>query len=250
MRYRTIWLSDIHLGTRGCQTEQLLDFLKSNESEYLFLVGDIIDFWSLKRVPYWPRSHNTIVQKILRKARNGTSVIFIPGNHDEILRNYLNHSFGDIRLFEEYTHVLANGMKVHCLHGDIFDIITKYHKWVAVLGDVAYDFLLWLNRNFNWFRKKLGMGYWSISAAIKLAVKQAVSYISDFENSVIEYAEINNVEAILCGHIHHAEIRQSGKVLYINTGDWVESCTAIVEHFDGRLELIRWTDEAKDIDNN
>lgn len=239
-KYRTIWLSDIHLGSNGCQAEMLLDFLKEHESDTLILVGDIIDFWSLKRKPFWPESHNTVVQKVLKKARHDTRVIYIPGNHDEYLREYLDHTFGNIEMHREYIHTLADGRRILCVHGDDFDVITRYHRWVAKLGDVGYDFLMWANRQFNSLRARLGMGFWSLSAFIKHKVKQAVSFIGDYEESVVKAAEERGVDGILCGHIHHAEIKQMGDVLYLNTGDWVESCTAIVEHFDGTLELIRW----------
>lgn len=248
--YRTIWLSDIHLGSKGCQAESLLDFLKHTESEYLILVGDIIDFWSLRRFPYWPVAHNTVVQKVLKKARSGTKVIFIPGNHDEALRDYLDYTFGDIVMKEQYVHELADGKKVLCVHGDIFDVVTRYHKWLAIVGDVGYSFLLWLNRHFNDLRKRFGMGFWSLSSYIKYRVKQAVNFIGDFEESVVEYARENNTEMILCGHIHHAEIKKYGDITYLNTGDWVESCTAIVEHQNGTLELIRWNNGKKDTDSD
>lgn len=241
-KYRTIWISDIHLGTKGCQAERLLDFLKNTDSEYLILVGDIIDFWALKRYPYWPTTHNTIVQKVLKKARHGTKVIFIPGNHDESLRDYVNHSFGDIELHYEYVHTLKDGRKFLCLHGDLFDAVTKYHKWLAVLGDISYTFLLWLNRHYNTLRSKMGMGFWSLSAFIKLKVKQAVNFISDFEESVVKYANTQEVDGVVCGHIHHAEMRMIGNIVYVNDGDWVESCTAAVETLDGKLELVRWTE--------
>lgn len=243
--YRTIWLSDIHLGSKGCQSDVLLRFLHETDSDHLILVGDIVDFWSLTRVTYWPEEHNTVVQKILKKARHGTKVIYIPGNHDEKLRDFVDNSFGGIEVKMEYIHTLADNRTVLCIHGDIFDIVTKYHKWLAILGDVGYNFLLWLNTHFNSLRKSLGMGFWSLSAYIKRKVKQAVNFIGDFEDSVVQYARDNGANAILCGHIHHAEMKQYGDVLYLNTGDWVESCTAIVEHEDGTLELIRWTDEER-----
>jgi UDP-2,3-diacylglucosamine pyrophosphatase LpxH len=237
-KYRTIWLSDIHLGSKGCQADKLLTFLKHTESEYLFLVGDIIDFWSLKRTPYWPSTHNTVVQKILKKSRHDTKVIFIPGNHDEPLRDYIGLSFGNITLYEDYTHTLANGKTVFCLHGDIYDVITRYHKWLAVLGDVGYTFLLWLNHKQNIIRSLLGMDYWSLSAFIKHRIKEAVSFISDYENNVVKEASHLGVDAVLCGHIHHPEIRMIDNVLYINTGDYVESCSAIAETHDGELVLL------------
>lgn len=249
-RYRTIWISDIHLGSKGCQAEHLLNFLRHSESEYLILVGDIVDFWSLKRYPYWPTLHNTVIQKILRKARHGTRVIYIPGNHDESLREYLDHSFGDILLKDEYTHTLVDGRRVHCLHGDVFDGITKYHRWIAIAGSVGYDFLLCLNRYFNTLRRLFGKGFWSLSAYVKYKVKEAVKFIGDYEQAVVQHAQNNNVEIILCGHIHHAEIKQYDEILYLNTGDWVESCTAIVEHQDGTIDLIRWVDHEKTFNSN
>ena len=248
-KYRTIWISDIHLGTKGCQANLLLDFLKETESEYLILVGDIIDFWALKRNAFWPSDHNVVVQKILKKSRHGTKVIFIPGNHDETLRNYVGHNFGNIELHEEYIHKLADGKKVLCVHGDLFDAVTTYHKWLAIAGDISYNFLLWLNRHFNCLRNRLGLGYWSLSAFIKLKVKQAVNFICDYEENVVKYAKIKNVDAVLCGHIHHAEIKTIDNILYLNDGDWVESCTAIVENYNGKVELLRWTAK-KNIINN
>jgi UDP-2,3-diacylglucosamine pyrophosphatase LpxH len=238
MKYRTIWISDTHLGSVGCQAEKLLKFLKEHESDTLILVGDIIDFWALRRKPYWPESHNTVVQKILKKARHGTRVIYIPGNHDEPLRNYLELTFGSIELHREYTHTLADSRQILCVHGDDFDVITRYHRWVAKLGDVGYDVLLWSNRQFNKARFRLGLGYWSLSAFIKHKVKQAVSFIGEYEESVVKEALTRGVDGVLCGHIHHAEIRHISDILYLNTGDWVESCTAIVEHYDGKLEII------------
>ncbi len=241
--YRTIWLSDIHLGSRGCNTEQLLDFLKHNESDNLILVGDIIDFWALKRHIFWSPSMNTIIQKVLKKARRGTEVIYICGNHDENLRDYVGLSFGEVTIHDDYIHTLANGKKIYCVHGDIFDVVTRYHKWLAVIGDIGYESLLWLNRIQNKLRAVLGFGHWSLSAFIKYRVKEAVSFISDYEENVIKEAKHLNVDGVLCGHIHHAEIREDGEIVYLNTGDWVESCTAIVEHHDGKLELIRWLDK-------
>lgn len=241
-KYRTIWLSDVHLGSKGCQATKLLEFLRDTESDYLILVGDIIDFWALKRSPIWPTDHNTVVQKTLGKARRGTKVIFIPGNHDETLRQYVGLSFGDITLYEHYTHILADGRKIFCVHGDIFDVVTRYHKWVAILGDMGYNFLLWLNRIHNNIRAIFNLGYWSLSSYVKHKVKTAVNFISDYEENVVREAIDMDVDGVLCGHIHHAEIKQIGDILYINTGDWIESCTAVVEHYDGQLELIRWVE--------
>jgi UDP-2,3-diacylglucosamine pyrophosphatase LpxH len=241
--YRTIWLSDIHLGSRGCNADQLLDFLKHNESDSLILVGDIIDFWALKRHVFWPSSMNTIIQKVLKKSRHGTNVVYIAGNHDEPLRDYIGLTFGDILIQDNYIHELADGRKIYCVHGDIFDVVTRYHKWIAVLGDIGYESLLWFNRIQNKARAYLGFGQWSLSQFIKYKVKEAVSFISDYEENVVKEAGHLNVDGILCGHIHSAEIRDINGMLYLNTGDWVESCTAIVEHFDGTLELIKWLEK-------
>lgn len=238
VHHRTIWISDIHLGTKDCQADMLLDFLKNTDSDYLILVGDIIDFWALKRSSYWPASHNTVVQKILKKARHGTKVIFICGNHDESLRDYVGLTFGGIELHDFYTHTLANGKSIYCVHGDIYDIITRYHKWLAVLGDVGYSFLLWLNRIQNRLRTYCGLGHWSLSAYIKSRVKDAVSFISDYEANVVREARQLGVDGVLCGHIHHAEIVDMDGILYLNTGDVVESCTAIVEEVGGDLVLL------------
>lgn len=241
-RFRTIWISDIHLGTRGCQAEQLLAFLKYAESEYLILVGDIIDFWALKRQSYWPTTHNTVMQKVLRKARNGTTVVFIPGNHDEPLREYTGLLFGGVEIHETYTHTLANGKQLLCVHGDVFDIVTRYHKWVAVLGDMAYDFLLWLNRYQNKVRSFMGKGHWSLAAYAKHKVKEAVSFISDYEESVTAEAIRRDVDGVLCGHIHSVALHKRYGIIYANTGDWVESCSGIIEHHDGTLESFKWVD--------
>lgn len=241
MKVRSIFLSDIHLGTRGCQAESLLDFLKVHESENLFLVGDIIDFWAMSRSVQWSRLHNTVVQKILRRARHGEKVIFIPGNHDENLREYDGTTFGDILVANEWTHVTADGKKFLLIHGDEFDQVTRHHRWVAVLGDVAYDFLVRANAWLSWIRRRLRrQGYWSLAGYAKRKVKSAVNFIYDFEDSVIHAARERGMDGVICGHIHSAIIRDAEGLLYINCGDWVDSCTAIVEHLDGRLELIEW----------
>jgi UDP-2,3-diacylglucosamine pyrophosphatase LpxH len=241
-RYRTIWLSDIHLGTRGCKAEFLLDFLRCNESETLYLVGDIIDGWRLRRSWYWAQSHNDVIQKVLRKARKGTHVVYIPGNHDEWLRDYTGLTFGGIALQDEVIHVTANGKRLLILHGDAFDGVVKYARWLALLGDWAYTFTLWVNNHFNHVRRKLGYPYWSLSAYLKGKVKNAVEYVGNFAEAVAEEAARRGVDGVVCGHIHKAEIRKFGDVLYCNDGDWVESCTALVEHMDGRLEVINWVE--------
>ena len=240
-RFRSIFLSDIHLGTRGCQAERLLDFLRSHESEYLFLIGDIVDFWAMARGIHWTRAQNTVVQKILRRARHGETVIFVPGNHDEALREHVGTSFGDIRLEAEYVHVAADGRRYLLIHGDEFDQVTRYHRWVAVLGDVGYNLLVRVNAWLSWLRRRLGVpGYWSLAGYAKRKVKSAVGFIFDFEDSVIRAVRDRGMDGVICGHIHSAAIRQRDGVTYINCGDWVDSCTAIVEHADGRMEIVHW----------
>ncbi len=240
--YRTIWISDIHLGSTQCQADVLLDFLKHNESEKLYLVGDIIDFWSLSKKMYWPREHNTIIQKILRKARNGTQVIYIPGNHDENVRDYDNYIFGDIVVKVSDVHTTLGGKRFLVIHGDTFDTIAKYHRWIAQLGSAGYDFLIQVNRWLRIFRRLFGIqSHFSLSAFVKYKVKNAVQFISDYENSIVQTLKDENLDGVICGHIHHAEIKTIDDFLYVNTGDFVESCTAIIEHLDGALELIKWS---------
>lgn len=238
--YRTIWLSDIHLGTRNCQTHFLLDFLKENDSDTLYLVGDIIDGWQLQKSWTWTQGHNDVIQKILRKARKGTNVIYVPGNHDEFLRQYGTMQFGGISLIPKTIHKTANGRRYLVLHGDQFDGVMQHAKWLAKLGDEAYDFVLWLNHWFNQIRRLFGYDYWSLSSYLKHKVKNAVSFISTYEDALAEAARRHKVDGIICGHIHKAERRDINGIEYCNTGDWVESCTALVEHMDGRLELIQW----------
>jgi len=244
-RYRSIWISDIHLGTRGCKAEYLLDFLKRTESDFLYLVGDVVDGWRLKRSWYWPQAHNDVVQKILRKARKGTKVLFIPGNHDEFAREYAELSFGDIEVATQAIHYTADGKTLLVLHGDAFDGVVKYAKWLAHLGDGAYNFAIWLNHWLNVARRRLGLSYWSLSAYLKHKVKNAVQYMDNFGKTVAEEARRHGVDGVVCGHIHHAQISDLSGVLYCNDGDWVESCTALVEHWDGRLEILHWLEIAE-----
>ena len=237
---RAIFISDVHLGTRGCQADLLLDFLKHHESDYLYLVGDIVDGWRLKRSWFWAQTHNDVIQKILRKARKGTKVIYVPGNHDEAARDYCSLNFGGVQVMREAIHEGANGKRYLILHGDEFDGIVRYAKWLALLGDWAYNMALRLNHWFNVSRRALGLPYWSLSAWLKHKVKNAVEYIGNYEKAVAEEARKRGVDGVICGHIHHAEIRDFDGVLYCNDGDWVESCTGLVEHFDGRLEIVHW----------
>jgi UDP-2,3-diacylglucosamine pyrophosphatase LpxH len=238
---RTIFLSDVHLGTRACQAEHLLDFLREYESEALYLVGDIIDFWAMSRGIHWSRAQNTVVQKLLKRARHGARVLLIIGNHDEALREYVDSQFGDVQLALEAIHTAADGRRYLLVHGDEFDQVTRHHRWLAVLGDRAYEFLVRLNTVIAWVRRHLRIaGYWSLAGYAKRKVKTAVSFIYDFEDAVARSVRQRGLDGVICGHIHAAAIKDIDGVRYVNCGDWVDSCTAIVEHQDGRLELIEW----------
>jgi len=240
-KVRALFISDVHLGTRGCQADRLLDFLRHYECDYLYLVGDIVDFWAMKRSIHWSSAQNTVIQKVLRRARKGCQVIFVPGNHDEALREYSGIAFGDIQLINEVEHTTADGRRFMILHGDEFDQVTRYHKWVAVLGDVSYNTLVWINTYLSRVRRRLGRpGYWSLAGYAKRKVKSAVSFIFDFEESVVHAVRERGVDGVICGHIHAAAIKDIGGVTYINCGDWVDSCTGIIEHMDGQLELVEW----------
>ena len=239
-RYRAIFISDIHLGTPGCQAEALLEFLRLHDSEYLYLVGDIIDGWQLRRRWYWPQAHNDVVQKLLRRARKGCKIIYVPGNHDEFARHFLGHQFGGIEVQEEAVHATADGRRLWIIHGDYFDAVVQHARWLAYVGDHLYDLALRLNRHLNSLRARLGLPYWSLSAYLKDRVKKVVSYVNSFEVAVADEARRRGHQGVLCGHIHRAEMRVIDGVLYCNDGDWVESRTALVEHMDGRLELVTW----------
>jgi len=239
-QYRAIWISDTHLGTKGCKAEFLLDFLKHNECDELYLVGDIVDGWRLKRAWYWPERHNDVVGNILERAKSGTKVTYVPGNHDEMLRGYTGIQLGGIDVQRECIHDTVDGRKFLVTHGDDFDVIVKYAKWIALLGDWAYTVLLSLNNYLNNIRKVLGMPYWSLSAYLKDKVKNAVEYVSAFEAALAAEAESRGLDGVVCGHIHRAEIRQFDGVQYMNCGDWVESCTALAENFNGQFEILHW----------
>ena len=239
-QYRSIFISDLHLGTKGCKAEFLLDFLKWNEADNFYLVGDIIDCWRLKKTWFWSQSHNDVVQKLLRKARKGSRVIYVPGNHDEPLRDYDGMAFGGVVIANEIVHVTADGRRYLVAHGDAFDGVIKYAKWLAYLGDTAYHLALTLNHWYNSIRVRLGLQYWSLSAYLKTQVKDAVKFISDFEDAMAAEARRQGLDGVICGHIHKAESRMIDGIHYINDGEWVESCTALVEHMDGRLEIIEW----------
>lgn len=239
-RYRTLFLSDLHLGARGAQAELLLDFLRHNDADKIYLVGDIVDGWRLKSGWYWPQAHNDVVQKLLRKARKGAHVIYVPGNHDEFARDYTGLNFGGVEVVDDALHETADGKTMLVIHGDQFDIVVRNARWLAYLGDWAYDFAIVANTWFNRARRMYGVGYWSLSAWAKLKVKNAVNFIGDFETALASEAARRDVDGVICGHIHHATIKTIEGKLYVNTGDFVESCTAIAEHEDGRFEILRW----------
>src|ERR1700712_491065 len=240
-KYRTIWLSDIHLGSGGCQANYLLDFLRHNNSEYLYLVGDIIDGWQLRKGWFWPQAHNDVIQKVLRKARKGTQVVYIPGNHDEAARQFCDLAFGDIHVRQEAFHTTLAGKRLWIVHGDLFDGVIQHAKWLAYLGDTLYTLILLLNRWFNRVRSRLGLNYWSLSQYLKHQVKNAVNFISRFEHVMTDEARRRGCDGVVCGHIHKAEIRDIDGVLYCNDGDWVESLSALVETFEGELKIVYWT---------
>jgi UDP-2,3-diacylglucosamine pyrophosphatase LpxH len=240
-RVRTLFLSDIHLGTKGCQAGKLLNFLQHYEADTIYLVGDIVDAWQLKTGWYWPQAHNDVVQKLLRKARKGTPIFYVPGNHDECLRDYFGSHFGGIQVVEDAVHVGADGRRYLVIHGDLFDVVIRRARWLALLGDKAYEASIWFNTHFNAARRALGLTYWSISKWAKLKVKNAVNFIGQFEHALATEAKRRQVDGVICGHIHHAVIHRASDVWYINCGDWVESCTAVVEHFNGELEILTWT---------
>ncbi|HEY0234924.1 MAG TPA: UDP-2,3-diacylglucosamine diphosphatase [Afipia sp.] len=239
--FRTLFISDVHLGARGSQADRLLDFLRVHDADTIYLVGDIIDGWALKSNWHWPQSHNDFVQKMLRRVRKGARVIYIPGNHDEFLRSYYGTHFGGIEVVENAVHVGVDGKRYLVIHGDIFDLVVQNARWLAHLGDKAYDFAIQANRFVNMFRRLFGFPYWSLSQWAKQKVKNAVNYIGAFEETLSAEARRHNCEGVICGHIHYAVIRDHEGIRYMNCGDWVESCTALVEHEDGRFEILPWT---------
>jgi UDP-2,3-diacylglucosamine pyrophosphatase LpxH len=240
LRFRSVFISDVHLGFKGCQADLLLQFLRNTRCETLFLIGDIIDVWNMRNGLYWPQSHNDVIRTILGKAKHGTRVIYIPGNHDELFRDYDGVTFGNLSIRRDYVHHTADGRRLLLLHGDEFDGLVQCSPWLAHLGNHAYGFLLRINRYVNWVRRRFGYHYWSLAAFLKHKVKNAVKYIANFEEVVARAARRRGVDGLVCGHIHRPEIRDIRGILYCNDGDWVESCSALVEHPDGRLELIDW----------
>lgn len=242
-QYRTVWISDVHLGTRGCNATMLIDFLDHVDSETMYLVGDIIDGWALKKRFYWPDAHNDIVWRVLKRAKRGTRIVYIPGNHDEMFRQFSGLHFGGVEIKRQAIHETADGRRLLVLHGDEFDAITLSHRWLAHLGDAAYEGMMALNRWLNSVRRLFNLPYWSLSKYAKQKVKNAVSFISKFEEVVAHEAVHRGIQGVVAGHIHKAEMREIQGVEYYNDGDWVEGCTALVEHYDGTMEILHWADE-------
>ena len=239
-QFRTLFISDVHLGSRAAKADFLIDFLRHHEAETIFLVGDIVDGWRLRRSWHWPQTHNDVVQKLLRQARKGTSITYIAGNHDEFLRMFQGTHFGGIVVADRAIHTGSDGKRYLIIHGDQFDTVVMNMRWLAYLGDRAYELAIFANRLVTRVRRAMGLPYWSFSSWAKVKVKQAVNFIGAFQDVLTEEARRSEVDGVICGHIHHAAMETFGDVQYINTGDWVESCTAVVEHFDGRMEIIHW----------
>ncbi|MEO0477893.1 MAG: UDP-2,3-diacylglucosamine diphosphatase [Planctomycetota bacterium] len=246
-RYRAVWISDTHLGTRSCKADFLLDFLKSIETDHLYLVGDIIDLWKAKSGWYWNDIQNQVLRRVLKMSSLGTKVFYTPGNHDEYFRGFIGTNFGGIQIIDRVEHRMLDGRRFLVFHGDQFDAIVCNYRWLAVVGGHLYDWLVQLNSGFNWCRKKLGMHYWSLSQYLKLRAKHATKVIGSFETITSEFGKKEGYDGVVCGHIHKAEIRDINGITYCNDGDWVESCTALVEHLDGRLEIIEWTDRRPEV---
>jgi UDP-2,3-diacylglucosamine pyrophosphatase LpxH len=252
-KYKSIFISDVHLGTRDCKANQLNNFLKHNTCDTLYLVGDIIDAWKIQQNKWrWRQSHSNVIRRILGHAKRGTKIIYVAGNHDEFLRPLIPYGigFGQIDITNQATHLGIDGKRYLVTHGDLFDGITRLAPWISFLGDKMYDIVLDLNSRFNWIRHKMGFGYWSLSRYLKKRVKKAVDFIFQFEKNLVGYCKKRGFDGIICGHIHHAEIKDIDGVAYMNDGDWVESCTALVEHHNGRWEIITWAQEKDDVDTN
>ena len=243
-KYRTIFISDVHLGTKDCKAEILNNFLKNNSCEKLYLVGDIIDGWKVQQNRLrWKQSHSNVLRRILGFSKHGSQVIYVAGNHDEFLRTFIPYgiSLGNITICNHIEHIGIDGKHYLVVHGDLFDGITRLAPWLSFLGDKAYDFVLSLNSRFNWIRHRFGFGYWSLSLFLKQKVKRALDFMFQFEKNLTKYCKKRGFDGVICGHIHKAEIKDIDGVIYMNDGDWVESCTALVEHHDGRWEIINWT---------
>lgn len=243
--HRTIFISDVHLGTKGCKAAMLTNFLDCNSCDTLYLVGDIVDGWRLKHRWYWPQEHNRVLDALLRKIDAGTRIIFIPGNHDEVFRGYCGRAVAGIDIMREAVHETADGRKLLVVHGDQFDAVIVCAKWLALLGDWAYGLALELNELCHGLRRRLGLDYWSLAAFLKQKVKNAVEYIGRFESALADEVRARGLDGVVCGHIHHAAARHVGNVLYFNDGDWVESCTALVEDRRGKLEILHWAAQSE-----
>jgi UDP-2,3-diacylglucosamine pyrophosphatase LpxH len=239
-RVRALFISDLHLGSKAAKPDFLIDFMRHHEAETIYLVGDIVDGWRLRRSWHWPQSHNDVVQKILRQARKGVNVVYVAGNHDEFLRMFQGTHFGGILVCDRAIHETADGRRFLVIHGDQFDVVVENFRWLAYLGDRAYDAAILVNRLVSRLRRTFGLPYWSFSSWAKVRVKKAVNFIGAFQQVLADEARRSEVDGVICGHIHHAAIEPMGEVTYINTGDWVESCTAAVEHLDGTFEIIHW----------
>lgn len=247
IKVKSVFISDVHLGFPGCSANFLLDFLRNVECEKIYLVGDIIDFLHMRKKLYWPQQHNDVIRTLLGKAKHGTQVIYVPGNHDELMRSHIDTAFGNVVIKDEVIHTTADGKRLLVLHGDQFDSVVKHSRLMAIVGSNLYDGLLRANRIVNYIRNYLKLPYWSLAAALKHKVKGAVNYISNFETAVSQMAKQKGVDGMICGHIHRPEIRNIDNVLYCNCGDWVESCTALIEEQDGSLEILHWTEEYESV---
>jgi UDP-2,3-diacylglucosamine pyrophosphatase LpxH len=247
LSFRTVWISDVHLGFRGCSADHLLNFLNSIDCKFLYLVGDIIDVWEMRKRLFWPQSHNNVVRTILGKAQQGTKVIYVPGNHDEVLRDYCDMTFGNVHIVEAAIHTSADGRRLLVTHGDKFDSVVRCSRAIAMLGTRLYDWLLKANYLVHGVRRRFNLPYWSLAAFLKHKVKNAVQFISNFEKAVAHESARLGVDGVVCGHIHRPEISRMHNVIYCNCGDWVESCSALVEHYDGSLELLRWADTMRSL---
>ncbi|MGD9841434.1 MAG: UDP-2,3-diacylglucosamine diphosphatase [Steroidobacteraceae bacterium] len=242
LKFRSVFISDVHLGYRGARIEYLHSFLKQIDTEYLYLVGDIIDLWSMKKTFYWPQEHNNLLRLILSKAKRGTKIIYIPGNHDEMFRDFVDYRFGKLQVKRNATHITADGRKILVMHGDEFDGVIKCARWLSLLGHHGYELILGLNRRVNWLRRKLDLPYWSLAAYLKHKTSAAVTHINKFEQAVVRAGKQRGMDGVLCGHIHRAKIEHIDGIQYMNCGDWVESCTTITEDFYGHLSLLHWSD--------
>lgn len=243
LKYRAIWLSDVHLGSKYCQAEFLLDFLKSTECEYLYLVGDIVDIEAMRRSMHWPQSHNNVIRSILGKAKHGTRIVFIPGNHDSELRDFEGHHFGEVEIMKQTIHTTADGKRLLITHGDEFDNVIRCSRLMDLLGDWGYDLLMWINRRHNQIRRVFNKPYWSLASYLKHRVRNAREYINRFEEVVAKEARRQQLDGLVCGHLHRPELTYIDGILYCNDGDWVENCTALVECHDGTMQLLHWADQ-------